>query len=316
MKSEFQFIRHLKKQFSLKYAGDDCAVLPKDEFSDLLITADLLVEDVDFRLTWSKPADIGHKSLAVSLSDIAAMGGMPTFAMLSLGVPRNLWNDSFLEGFYGGWTFLAEKHGVELVGGDISSSEKLVIDSIVLGETPRNKAILRSSAKPGDAIFVSGTLGAAAAGLKLLEAKDEETKWGDRAANLVTRQLRPTPQASLGKYLIELGLVTSMIDISDGLSSDLAHVCEESDVGAIIEAESLPIHEDIPHFFPDENAQLDLVLNGGEDFELLFTLPISEIDQLSNFSVHRIGTITDSGAIQLKANGRTEDLMPKGFQHF
>lgn len=317
MKSEFQFIRHLKKQFSLKYAGDDCAVLPKDEVSDLLITADLLVEDVDFRLGWSKPSDLGHKSLAVSLSDIAAMGGTPNFAMLSLGVPRDLWNDNFLEGFYAGWTNLAQKYGVELIGGDISSSpDKLVIDSIVLGETPKNKAILRSGAKPGDVIFVSGDLGAAAAGLKLLEKKDAETKWGDKAANLVSKQLRPTPQVALGKQLMALGLVTSMIDISDGLSSDLAHICEASEVGAVVHAESLRFDTEILHFFPEQKDHLNLALNGGDDFELLFTVPAGSIDQLAEFPVHKIGEVTDSGVVQLIVSGMTEDLIPKGFQHF
>ena len=317
MKSEFQFIRHLKKQFSLKFAGDDCAVLPKDEFTDLLITADLLVEDVDFRLEWSKPSDLGHKSLAVSLSDIAAMGGIPTFSMLSLGVPRNLWNDSFLEGFYAGWNTLAQKYGVELIGGDISSSpENFVIDSIVLGETPKNKAILRSGAKPGDAILVSGNLGAAAAGLKLLEAKDGEIKWGDKVANLVTKQLRPAPQVELAKQLQDVGLVSSMIDTSDGLSSDLAHICDESGVGAVIDAKSLPFHPDICHFFPETDEQLELVLNGGEDFELLFTAPYDQVERFRDFPVHTIGKITDSDRIEIHFSGRVEDLQPKGFQHF
>src|SRR5687768_14728833 len=157
MKSEFQFIQHIKGQFSLSKVGDDCAVLPKDVVSDLLITADLLVEDVDFRLEWAKPSDIGHKSLAVSLSDIAAMGGTPFWAMLSIGVPKHLWNDKFLNEFYTGWHSLGEKFAVELVGGDISSSpDKLVIDSIVMGEAPKGNAIRRSGAKAGDSIYVSG----------------------------------------------------------------------------------------------------------------------------------------------------------------
>ena len=316
MNSEFQFIRHIKDRYSLKYAGDDCAVLPKDENSDLLFTADLLIEDVDFRLEWAKPADLGHKSLAVSLSDVAAMGGTPQFAALSLGVPRSLWNDNFLEGFYAGWTALAKEYGVELVGGDISSSDKFVIDSIVLAETPRNKAILRFGAKPGDAIFVSGSLGGAAAGLKLLDGPEKDTKWDENAANLVTKQLRPTPQVDLGKRLMNLGLVTSMIDISDGLSSDLTHICEASGVGAVVDALSLPVHSDIHHCFPNPNAPMEFALNGGEDFELLFTIPEKEINRLVGFPVHKIGTINDSLKVELYLNDNVQDLLPKGFQHF
>ena len=150
MRSEFEFIQNIKKKYSLAFIGDDCAVLPKDDINDLLITSDMLVEDIDFRLEWTTPEFLGHKALAVSLSDIAAMGGDPTFAMLSLGVSENLWKTDFVDRFFEGWHKLASKYGVELIGGDISrSTDKLVIDSIVLGEVQKSRAILRSGAKPG-----------------------------------------------------------------------------------------------------------------------------------------------------------------------
>ena len=313
MRSEFQFIRHIKERFNLSYVGDDCAVLPKDEFSDTLITADLLIEDVDFRLDWATPADIGHKSLAVSLSDVAAMGGTPRWAMLSIGVPEHLWTDSFLDELYESWHKLAEKLGVELVGGDVSSSaDKLVVDSIVIGEVPKGAAMLRSSAKPGDSVYVSGSLGDAAAGLFLLESKSD-----DRDPLLIKKHLRPEPQVELGKRLQTLGIITSMIDLSDGLSSDLGHICEASCVGATIAAESIPTSPALRRSFPDIGRQLELALNGGEDYELLFTISPDSESAITELEVTRIGTITDMpGVLEITQNNNTRKLIPKGFQHF
>jgi thiamine-monophosphate kinase len=312
MKSEFQFIQHIKDRFSLSNVGDDCAVLPKDEVSDLLMTTDLLIQDVHFRLEWAKPADIGHRSLAVSLSDIAAMGGTPLWAMLSIGIPKNLWNNEFLNEFYTGWHSLAQKFAVELVGGDISSSpNKLVIDSIVIGEVAKGKAVRRSDAKAGDLIYVSGTLGAAAAGLRRLKEGAFEN------ADLIQKQLRPMPQMELGKHLVQLGIVTSMIDISDGLSSDLGHICESSGVGARIVSEDLPIDPGVTRSFPDNEEQIDLALNGGEDFELLFTVSPNAENALADLPVTRIGTVTDQeGTLELEKNHLTRQLIPKGFKHF
>jgi thiamine-monophosphate kinase len=316
MTSEFQFIQHIKERFSLNSVGDDCAVLPKDESFDLLITSDLLVEDVDFRLNWAKPDDIGHKALAVSASDVAAMGGTPFSALLSIGVPETLWNSDFVDALYTGWHDLAAKLGVDLIGGDVSSAEKLVIDSIVIGEVPKGKAVRRSGAEPGDLIFVSGTLGAASAGLKLLENKDKERKWGDEEYELVLRQLRPTPQVDLAKQLQTLGIVTSMIDISDGLSSDLKHICEASGVGAVIEAEHLPIDSALKHQFSGDTERQDLALNGGEDFELLFTVRPGSLSVVEKLPVTQIGAITETNTLQLSINGIVQPLEPRGYRHF
>ena len=143
MVSEFEFIDNIRVKYGLDRIGDDCAVLPKDSDNDLLLTADMLIEDIDFRLEWTTPEFLGHKSLAVSLSDIAAMGGVPKWGMLSIGVPENLWNIDFLDRFYDGWLELASGYGVELVGGDVSRSpDKLVIDSVAGGEIAKGKAIL------------------------------------------------------------------------------------------------------------------------------------------------------------------------------
>lgn len=309
MKSEFQFIRQIKEHYSLNSIGDDCAILSKNETSDLLITTDLLIDGIDFRLEWANPNDIGHKSLAVSLSDIAAMGGTPDAALISIGIPANLWNDEFLDEFYAGWHELAKKFGVQLVGGDVSRApDVLVIDSILIGEVPKGKAIRRSGASAGDGIYVSGTLGGAAAGLRILENGDSKNQ-----DKLVQKQLRPYPQVELGKQLRDLGIATSMIDLSDGLSSDLAHICEASGVGAAIEAKLLPVD---PNITETSDIPLDLALNGGEDFELLFTVAGDGEDLVGELPVTRIGTVTDSGRMELKLAGSIHELLPRGFKHF
>ena len=315
MRSEFQFINHIKERFSLDRVGDDCAVLPKDADSDLLITADLLIEDIDFRPEWSTPEQLGHKALAVSLSDIAAMGGTPTSAMLSIGVPCALWDSEFTEMFYEGWHDLASRFVIDLIGGDTSRSpDKLVIDSVVLGEVPRGTAILRSGARPGDAIFVSGTLGRAAGGLRLLKSGNADSSRSQ--AGLIDQQVRPSPQVELGKQLRELGIITAMIDISDGLSSDLSHICESSGVGAMIEAHGLPIDPEMSRFFPDEKERMDLALNGGEEFELLFTVDTNGTDRLAELPVTQIGVITKTGKVEISLDEKKKVLERKGFQHF
>ncbi|HYJ91509.1 MAG TPA: thiamine-phosphate kinase, partial [Pyrinomonadaceae bacterium] len=292
MKGEFDFIHYIKKSFGLAAIGDDCAVLPKDDDFDLLVTADLLVEDIDFRLNWTKPEFLGHKALAVSLSDIAAMGGEPRWAMLAIAVPEKLWETDFVKRFYEGWTGLASEFQVNLVGGDISrSADKFLVDSIVGGEAPKGAAILRSGAKPGDGIFVSGRLGGAAGGLRLLEKiadREPSEMW---QKSLITRQLKPMPRVELAKYLRESSLASSMIDLSDGLSSDIYHICEESGVGAEIDASLLPIDENLK-IFAGSDEQLALAINGGEDFELLFTVAQEKISLLKNCDVTRIGTVT------------------------
>ncbi len=309
MRSEFDFINNIKKKFDLRHVGDDCAVLPKDAKTDLLITADLLVQDVDFRLDWTTPEHLGYKALAVSLSDIAAMGGTARHAMLSIGVPAELWKTEFLDRFYEGWHALAREFDVELVGGDVSRAYACVIDSIVMGEAVRSRALLRSGARPGDAIYVSGTLGGSAAGLKLLEAGHSEHA-------LINRHLAPLPCLSLAASLSGLNVVTSMIDVSDGFAADLAHICRASDVGAIVNAGLLPIDEHVLGLFGEQEA-FDLALHGGEDYELVFTCGPESAAALESLPVTRVGKITpQSGAMELTRNNQTTMLPSRGFRHF
>src|SRR5688572_10417120 len=177
----------------------------------MVVTADMLVEDIDFRLEWTTAELLGVKALAVSLSDIAAMGATPKWAMLTIGVPRRIWKTEFVDKFYEGWTTLARHYDVELVGGDISRTpDKVVIDSIVAGEVPKGKAVRRSGASPGDSIFVTGSLGGAAAGLILLESGFRYAKVGKKRKQLIARQLRPTARVETGMYLMKRDLATSM----------------------------------------------------------------------------------------------------------
>lgn len=316
---EFDFINNIKKKHSFNLIGDDCGVLPKDSETDLLVTADMLVEEVDFRLDWTAPRLLGHKALAVSLSDIAAMGGHPSWALLSVGVPEELWNSTFLDEFYEGWHELAATHGVELAGGDISRTpSKLVVDSVVGGTVPHGKAVMRSGASPGDAIYVSGPLGGAAAGLKLLESGVRYShESSDASSGMLLKQLRPMPRLWLGNQLQETALATAMIDLSDGLSSDLAHLCRASATGAKIFAEEMPFDADLLEFAGSVDAMLELALHGGEDFELLFTADPEKLFEAQIRNVFKIGEITENtGIIEFVRSGAAEMLPAQGYRHF
>lgn len=322
MRTEFEFIKSLREKFSLKNIGDDCAVLPKDKQTDLVITTDLLIEDIDFRLTRTRAQFLGHKALAVSLSDVAAMGGRAVWAMLSIGIPQKIWETDFVEKFYDGWFNLAKKYDVELVGGDVSRApDKIVIDSIVAGEVKKGKAILRSGAKAGDLIFVTGSLGGAAAGLKLLEngiPLDTGKIWQKR---LLARQLSPNPPAGDGQFLGENQIASAMIDLSDGLSSDLAHICHESNIGARIFADKIPFDKNLRLMTKSLDEKLNYALNGGEDFELLFTVNPKKIfhvrNRLESGIFFQIGEMTaNAEIIELIKDNKIEFLQPKGFRHF
>lgn len=320
MKTEFGFLANLKNKYNLTKIGDDCAVLPKDSKTDSVITTDLLVEDIDFRLSWTRADFLGHKSLAVSLSDIAAMGAKPVWSMVSIGIPETIWNTDFVENFYVGYINLAKKFNVELIGGDVSKTpDKIVIDSIVSGEVEKGKAILRSNAQVDDLIYVTGTLGGAALALKLLE--NGENFDDSKHRNLLLKQLAPNPQIEVGNILQNENLATSLIDLSDGISSDLFHICSQSKVGAKIFQENLPIASELFHPEFKIDNKISLALNGGEDFELLFTVDPKKKFQLENalknYQISLIGEITaNAEIIELISNEKSKILTPKGFQHF
>jgi thiamine-monophosphate kinase len=316
MPTEFEFIRNIKKKYGLNRVGDDCAVLPKDSTTDLLVTADLLVEGIDFRLDWTTPQMVGQKALAVSLSDIAAMGGVPKWAMLSIGIPESVWQSGFAEQFYEGWFGLAAEHKVELIGGDVSRApDNVVVDSIVGGVAPKGNAILRQGARPGDSIFVTGSIGGSAGGLALLQQGITISKARGRKRALLSRHMCPMPRVSIGRQLAKRSLATAMIDISDGLAADLYHLCEASGVGATIDAGTLPIDINLRDFSIDD--QLAFALGGGEDFELLFTSKRKKISGHFSDAMTRIGEVTEhSGVIELITRGERQILPRTGYRHF
>ncbi len=324
MKREFEFIDQIRRMARTRKVltgiGDDCAILRKNRKKDLAITADMLVEDIDFRLDWVIPKYLGHKALAVSLSDIAAVGAKPKWAMLSIGIPAGVWKTTFVKEFYEGWFKLARKFSVTLIGGDISrTADQIVIDSIVIGEVERGRAILRSGAKTGDLIFVSGEIGGASGGLGLLES-GERCRNESRYRDLLLRQLKPKPQIELGRFLSKQRFATSMIDISDGLTADLGHLCDESGVGAEISLEALPLDRNLK-CLAEVVRPIETVLSGGEDFELLFTIRPRDreefLTEAKKFRVTEIGRINaDRGALSVTSEGNVRVLHRTGYSHF
>jgi thiamine-monophosphate kinase len=309
--------------------GDDAAVFRNAAGKETVISADLLVEDIDFRRTTTPPYLLGHKALAVSISDVAAMGSRPLWSMISIGVPEDVWQTDFVERLYDGVLDLAKRYGVQLIGGDTSRTpETIVIDSIVTGECTAGMAVMRTGASPGDQIFVTGSLGAAAAGLRLIERgahlaeqnlADEDSQKLD---HILLRQLRPEPRVGWGIVLGEERLATSMIDLSDGLSSDINQLCTASGVGALIDSASLPIDERVTELCGRRALDpLQLALHGGEDFELLFTVKPADVPRLprrvDGVSIKRIGEITSAvTGVKISEGPRTWELKPGGWKHF
>lgn len=320
---------HPRHASLLQGIGDDGAVIKQQPGRETVITTDLLVEDVDFRRDSAPPALLGHKALAVSLSDLAAMGARPRWSLVALGIPQDLWEDDFVDQFYQGYFGLAERYDVRLIGGDVSRTpDKVVIDSIGLGECVAERSVYRSGAQPGDLIYVTGSLGAAAAGLRLIERgarvgqeHADEPEW-KLVQELLLRQLCPEPRVGWGLVLGEERLASALIDISDGLSSDLNHLCQESKVGALVQAKRLPV--DAPVADLCGRRALDpllLALHGGEDFELLFTVNPNKVSQLplkvDGVSVTCIGEITDAAAgVRISEGSRVWELAAEGWQHF
>lgn len=286
--------------------GDDCAVLRLPAGDEALVTTDFSLEGVHFRCEWHPPDVVGHRCLARGLSDVAAMGGEPRAAFLSLALPpkiRQDWVDKFMAGFLR----LANKFGVPLGGGDTAQSPHGVLaDIVVLGSVPAGKAVLRSGASPGDLIYVTGELGGSAA---VLEQLHHQPRARLRPLDYPTH-FYPTPRIEVGRYLREHGLATAMIDISDGLSTDLNHICQESRVGARIEVERVPLAVHV--------SELSLALHGGDDYELLFTAPPKKRvpGKIRGVPVTRIGEIVRGRSMRILQGGKEERLQPRGWQHF
>ncbi|MGH9511627.1 MAG: thiamine-phosphate kinase [Terriglobales bacterium] len=291
--------------------GDDCACIRIPDGHEALVTTDFSLEGIHFRREWQPAASIGHRCLLRGLSDIAAMGGKPLAAFLSLALPQRLpqaWTDQFLDGLLK----LAGEFEVTLAGGDTAKSPgKILADIVVLGSIPKGRAILRSGARPGDRIFVTGALGGAAATLAMLREGDPKKI----TATDLNQYFYPTPRIEVGRILLAKRVASSMIDISDGLSTELAHICEESGVGAEIDPNAIPR---ALHKKSCTEVDLQTALHGGEDYELLFTArPQKKIPpRIVGIPVTAIGQIVRDRGMRLVARGKSRKLRPGGWEHF
>jgi len=290
--------------------GDDCAILRIPSGHEALVTTDFSLEGIHFRREWHSPEVVGHRCLTRGLSDIAAMGGQPVAAFLSLALPRNLpqaWVDRFLRGLLK----LAGTFHVALAGGDIAESPAGVLaDIMVVGSAPGGKAIRRSGARPGDRIYVTGRLGGSAAALKLLFAGRKL-----RPADF-PQHFHPTPRVEVGRILRDRRLASAMIDLSDGLSTDLAHICEESGVGAEIRSDAIPLAR-IGKLA--RQVDLQLALHGGEDYELLFSARVGKRipSRIAGVAITEVGQVKRGRQVVLvDGKGRRAALRPGGWEHF
>lgn len=329
---EFGLINHLTKDISthnpstLKGVGDDCAVLEYKD-SEILVSTDLLLEGIHFDLTYVPLKHLGYKSAVVNFSDIYAMNGIPQQITVSLGISKRF-TVEHIESLYDGIRHACEIYGVDLVGGDTTSSRSgLVISITCIGKAERGKAVYRNGAKDTDLICVSGDLGAAYMGLQLLERekiasagqKDFQPKFEGKEY-IIERQLKPEARKDIIEELDKAGIMpTSMIDVSDGLSSELLHICKQSNAGCRIYEDRIPI--DYQTAIMAEEVNMNLVtaaLNGGEDYELLFTVPLHLHDKVEKIpGVKIIGYITkpELGCAMITRDGAEMVLKAQGWNH-
>ncbi len=301
--------------------GDDCAILKQPPGHELLVTTDFSLEDRHFRRQWHSPASIGHRTLARGLSDLAAMGANPLAAFLSLAMPKSIArNPRWLDGFLDGLLALATAHNVPLAGGDTAQSpaEAILADIILIGSAPAGRALRRSGARPGDILYTTGALGGASAELTLLSASPRKFRNATSAQD--HPHLFPQPRLAVGQALLRRRLATACIDVSDGLSTDLAHLCTASNVAAQLDLAHLPLH--LLAATLDDRAQITALLHGGEDYELLFTAaPSSKIPRsIAGVPITRIGRILkpQRNRPQMTILSDTErfELQPNGWEHF
>jgi thiamine-monophosphate kinase len=303
--------------------GNDAAVIRPKAGWDLVFTTDMLVEGRHFDLKTSDPFALGAKTIAVNLSDCAAMGAKPLAAVVSLGLPQNIpatWVSALYEGMQG-W---ADSFGLDLVGGDTVGSRDVTLNVALLGEVEKGKALTRSGANAGDVLMVTGSLGDSAAGLHSLQ---HPGKKGREVRALLERKHRtPLPRCIVGRFLVETGWVTSCIDVSDGLSSEVNHLAEESGLGAEVHASALPISDALDFYCGEWDLDpQNFVFNGGEDYELLFTVPATKAGALlerlgaeTGATVHPIGCMTSKakGVRLIPRKGKAKTLKPNGYDHF
>lgn len=328
MASESQIIDSIRKRAKggkgiLVGIGDDAAVLEIANNRHLIACCDLVIEGVHFRTDWSPASCIGYKSIAATVSDVAAMGGLPRYALVSVAVPVGL-PDTFLSELLDGIFDAANEYDVAVIGGDTSSSPAGVfIDTMLLGECVQGMAVKRSGAKPGDLLLVTGALGASEVGLVLLKnGLRFESATNDAQMEAIGKHLQPEPRVELGHAIGNARLATAMIDVSDGLSTDLWHLLEESGCGAILRVEDVPVADCAIELAPGLGLDpLALALHGGEEYELLFSTSPENLGRVKDVaaslgeSVSVIGEMRAATGLTIERDGKTEPLLPGGFQH-
>lgn len=315
---EFGLIHRIQKQAGtadhlVKGIGDDCAIQRQEPGRELLTSTDLLIEGVHFNRQWISMEDLGHKSAAVNISDIAAMGGLPKSLFLGVASPADIRVDD-LESFIRGFLAEVRSYGAVLAGGDTCRSlGPLMISVTVQGEVEAGKAICRDGAAVGDAIYVSGCLGDSALALQELLAGRQPDDY------LLARHNRPTARVVLGRQLVENKLASAMLDISDGVLSDLGHILAASGLGADLELAALPLSEPFQRALQKAPQLIDLALTGGEDYELLLTSAEQDLSDIALFEpkLTRIGVISQQAGLRIKnSEGKLYQCSRGGFDHF
>lgn len=332
---EDRLVDYLSRRFGsshkrlLKGIGDDTSVTSQKGSSALLATTDILIENTHFKRSYTPPYLLGRKSLSISLSDIAAMGGEPLFFLVSIGLTPDI-PKKFIDELYRGLHDVSKETGCVLAGGNTARAEKeMTISTTVIGEAPYGEVVYRKGADAGDLIFVTGTVGSSALGLKVLGNHDggkaKRLPWKDS----VSRHLDPTPRLEAGRQLAKRGLATAMMDISDGVALDLKRLCTESKKAAVVFLSSLPISDELKDYGErtGKSPLLDLALTGGEDYELLFTSPEENLKKVSALSrklglpMTPIGKIVSPKRAErvitvLDEDGEPMGLKKLGFEHF
>lgn len=315
-RGEFGFIDFIRSHFpdhdGTIGIGDDCAVMPSGE-GELLFSTDLLMEGVHFLRNESSPEDVGWKAAAVNLSDIAAMGGTPVATFLSIALPKDAqgeWAERFIEGY----TDISRQYDVPLLGGDTTSSLRdIAVNVGVLGRCPSGRRLMRNGAKVGETIYVTGPLGDSAGGLQAILKGIERT---EDVTRLICRHKRPIPRIEAGRLLMESGKAGAMMDISDGIGSDLRHIMKASGVGAVIDLERLPLSPELVSVCKEQGWDIyEIATSGGEDFELMFTAPAGLENEL-DIAVYPIGKIVPGNELSWRFSNEPMDRDFDGYKHF
>lgn len=325
---EFEFINRIKAAINytnnpiIKSIGDDCAILPYTKTMDMLITTDTICEGVHFSSKYFKAGEIGARAFTVSVSDICAMGGKPLYALVNIAYPKNI-QQKYIDTLFKGLLVEATKYKTDIIGGDTISSSQLVISVTVIGKVEKGKALLRNRAKPGDSVYVTGTLGDSFAGLQIL-TKKKRSGLLKHELMPVNKHIAPQPHFLEGRLLLKSNMVNACMDVSDGLVSDIERICEESKTGAEILVDDLPVSFSVLKTAEQYHEKIsNYALYGGEDFVLMFTVAdkykktINQYMKKNRKVIYEIGRITRrKGIMLLKDGNKIKETGKKVWKHF